>query len=540
MLETGDWLVPHLWYAPHLDKPPMAYWAVAASMRLWGYSEWAVRAPVALAGLSGVLAAYLLASRLGGPRAGLWSALILQTSMLYFVMARMLTCDIFLTQFVAWAIYFGWRGWEAFRDTAEGPPAARALAGRRFLGWQSAAWAAMALGFLTKGPVALAIPLATGAALVLFRRRLAGRWGLMWLGTGFGLAIFSLMVMPWFILASHRMPQLLDYMVIDQALGHTLGTTIKNRQGSPLYFVVILAVGFLPWTPLLGWLWRPTHWRSLSQAQKDGWLMLSVWASFTFVLFSLTKAKLPAYILPIFPALAVLVAWRWSGAATSASRAGSGRIDPAEWVWRAVLISPLLLSAAMTLAVRFLFKVMDEAWVWPFFGVAVAGLVILLIWSRGWDRARCMRAAVVIGLANLLSVAALVPTVETRLKSNQTLKPLAAMLRVEYRPGDTVVCWGFFPQGLPFYLYPTVDSAHPLLFGGIPFHVVPFEFPGNRERFGKRVVPDEAALVRLLQGHARVLVVGFEGTFRQIESQIKPTPLRWFGAVGRWEFFANR
>ena len=60
MIETGDWLVPHLWYLPHLDKPPMTCWLVAASMKLFGQNEWAARLPVALAGISGVWAAFLL------------------------------------------------------------------------------------------------------------------------------------------------------------------------------------------------------------------------------------------------------------------------------------------------------------------------------------------------------------------------------------------------------------------------------------------------------------------------------------------------
>ena len=97
MIETGDWVVPHLWYLPHLDKPPMTYWLVAVSMKLFGQNEWAARLPLALAGMSGVWAVWLLGCSLGGRRVGFWSALILQTSLLYFVMARMLTTDMFLT-----------------------------------------------------------------------------------------------------------------------------------------------------------------------------------------------------------------------------------------------------------------------------------------------------------------------------------------------------------------------------------------------------------------------------------------------------------
>ena len=103
MIELGDWIVPQFWYVPHLDKPPLTYCAVAVSMSVFGQNEWAVRLPLALAGISGVWASYLFGCALGGPRVGLRSALILQSSLLYFVMARMLTTDIILTQFIAWA-----------------------------------------------------------------------------------------------------------------------------------------------------------------------------------------------------------------------------------------------------------------------------------------------------------------------------------------------------------------------------------------------------------------------------------------------------
>ena len=87
MIETGDWLVPHFWYVPHFDKPPMTYWLVASSMKLFGQNEWAVRLPLALAALSGVLADWSLAKSLGGRRVANWSALILQSSLLFFVLS---------------------------------------------------------------------------------------------------------------------------------------------------------------------------------------------------------------------------------------------------------------------------------------------------------------------------------------------------------------------------------------------------------------------------------------------------------------------
>src|SRR6266536_3752292 len=160
MIELGDWLVPHFWYVPHLDKPPLTYWFVALSLSVFGQNEWAVRLPLALAGISGVWVSYLFGLALGGQRVGVWCALILQRSLRYFVMARMLTTDIFLTQFSAWAVYFFWRSWRCLEAEPHVKLPYRKHEARRFFLWHLAGWTSVALGFLTKGPVALALPIA--------------------------------------------------------------------------------------------------------------------------------------------------------------------------------------------------------------------------------------------------------------------------------------------------------------------------------------------------------------------------------------------
>src|SRR5213592_3364081 len=146
MIELNDWLVPHLWYEPHLHKPPLTYWAVAASISVFGQNEWAVRLPLALAGSSGVWVSYLFGLALGGQRVGVWSALILQSSLLYFVMARMLTTDILLTQFIAWAVYFFWESWRSLDADQAETAARRTHQTKRFFTWHLAGWAMIALG----------------------------------------------------------------------------------------------------------------------------------------------------------------------------------------------------------------------------------------------------------------------------------------------------------------------------------------------------------------------------------------------------------
>jgi 4-amino-4-deoxy-L-arabinose transferase-like glycosyltransferase len=527
MIESGDWLVPHFWYLPHLDKPPMTYWLVAASMKFFGQNEWAARLPVAFAGVSGVWATFLLGCSIGGRRAGFWSALILQTSLLYFVMSRMLTTDIVLTQFTAWAVYFFWRSWIA----------SKADSGQRtaeiFLAWHLAGWVAIALGFLTKGPIALAIPIITFAALIIFRRKEIPKKKLLFAGLAAGLALFLILALPWFLAVFERVPQAAHFMILGQAAGHLLGTTIKNRHGSVFYFFGILAVGLLPWTILLGWLWRRSEISNLkSQILKDGWLLLNVWAIFTFALFSFSQAKLPAYILPIFPALAILLALRFLADENAAQTA------PAT-AWQICVASALLPPMIFPLLARSVFHAeLPPAMDWQIPAVFVAAAVIP--WLAGkWQPKTSAVFAVGFALLGFIATAAEIPLFETSLKANQTLKPLGAALRENFQPGDAVVCWGKLPEGLPFYSGGAISSANRPFLGGMDLAQVPFEFSGNRERLGKQFLPDQDALAKLLQGEKRVLIVGFGNTVEQIQQNHGGIPLRLILRSGQWELFAN-
>jgi 4-amino-4-deoxy-L-arabinose transferase-like glycosyltransferase len=526
MIETGDWLVPHLWYLPHLDKPPMTYWLVAASMKLFGQNEWAARLPVALAGISGVWAVFLLGCSLGGRRAGFWSAVILQGSLLYFAMARMLTPDIFLTQFVAWAIYFFWRSWLVLKSEIGNRKSEIIL-------WHLAGWTAIALGFLTKGPIAPAIPLVALASLLIFRRKEIIPMKIVFTGLLAGFALFLLLAAPWFLAVFQKVPQSAHYMILGQAAGHLLGTTIKNRPGGIFYFFGILAAGLLPWTFLLGWLWWRPHWRALADRQKDGWLLLNVWAIFTFALFSFSHAKLPAYILPIFPALAVMLALRFFG------EGRDGESAP-RWVWRICMASSLLLPAIFPMLVKYAFRDALPEWLkWQTPVVAVAALLIFWL-ARKWKPSACAAGATALSLLSLALTVAEIPLFETNLRDNQTLKPLGAALRENYRLGDAVVCWGRFPQGLPFYSGAVISATNRPYFGGMDLALVPFEFPGNRGRLGNLLLSDDNALAQLLAGDRRVWIVSFGDMAEKVQQDRGGAPLRLVVRVGRWQLFANR
>lgn len=591
MVETGNWFVPQIWYVPHLDKPPFTYWAVAASLSIFGVNEWAARLPLALAGLSAAWATFLLVRSVAGAATARLSVLILGTSALFWVMARMLTTDIFLTQFIAWAIYFFWRSWRSLDALGKDPaisnqqsvgaaddpdPAgdARALAARRSFGWQLAAWAAMAGGALTKGPIALVIPLAAFGALLWLRRdaRPAAKaedftsipfGALLWLrsrtfnprsnivlfGALAGVPLFAALALPWFWMVWESVPHSFEFMVKGQVVGHAMAAAAKNRAQPFWFFVPVLLGGFLPWSLLLGWLWRRAHWRSLDALTQEAWLMLSVWAGVTFVLFSVNSAKLMHYILPMFPALAALVALRWpalGALALGQARSPAGPQDDGpisgtpSRIWRALPASALLSLIAFPLACWFAFKIRDQLWV-RFAPLSATLLLVAVGWeSRKWSASLCARWACGLATVSLLAVVALTPLVETELRSNQTLKPLGLALRREFHDGDMVIVRSRIPQGLPFYAYPVLSAQRRPYFSGLPEHRMPFAFPGNGERLGDRVLKDDHIYGNLLAGSQRVLVVGFKGSLVNARPLARGKPLRLIEEVGDWELFTNR
>lgn len=530
MLESGNWLVPHFWYLPHFDKPPITYWAVAESMCLFGINEWAVRLPLALAGISGIVAAFCLALCIAGKRTAFWTVLILQTSALYFGMSHVVTPDMFLAQFIGWATFFFWKAWNALPDANSHPSTFHARILTPLL-WTVAGWLACAGGFLSKGPIAVLIPFSALTGLLIYKRSEKQKIRVISLCLLLGIPVFLIVILPWFLKVFRAVPESWDFMVFGQVFGHYLGTAIKNRPGGPHYFFVILAVGFLPWTWLLFRFWSKPYWKGLSAKSREAWIYLLTGALFTFIFFTSSRSKLPAYILPMFIPLAVLTAMRFF---SEDSKSLTRYI-----VWKWVLLTPILSAIAIPIALMGILKRPDIWWGWGLIALFIAGGVLLYKWSHNWTSSQCAGTAVVLMLLNMALLGVGFPLIETSIKSSQTLKPLGVAIKNAYRPGDRLVCWGGFPQGLPFYAAPLMNDTNRFYVGGTSFKQVPFEFPDNRKRMGKWVVPTQKDFDRLLTSTNRVLVAGFQGTFEEAKKRIPTNTFVLLTKVGRWELFIN-
>ena len=301
MLKQGEYLT--LYRHPesfHFTKPPLTYWAMAASVSALGRNEWAVRLPMALA----FLASALMLLRLGRtfvPQRPWLPALIYLSAPLPFLAAYTVNTDTLLAACETLAVL--------------------CYVQARFAGasprWLDGMWAAFGLAFLTKGPPGL-LPL---AAILVFH--FSHRNGLR-LWRPLGLLAFALIGFTWFALVVQKHPGLLQYF-----LGHEVVARIASEEmdrnpqwyGPLLVYMPTLLIGLLPWWPIALWRRRKTL--------RPGWAgkpvdtrFLCFWLLLPLIVFCLARSRLPLYILPLSAPLCLLLAralaeWRIGGAAVS-------------------------------------------------------------------------------------------------------------------------------------------------------------------------------------------------------------------------------
>ena len=293
MVATGDWLTPRLNGLKYFEKPPLQYWVTAFAYETFGAHNWSARLWPALSTFLAALFLGFVGLRLEGPSVGLYSVVGVLGCVACVISAHVLTLDAGLNVFLI--VAFG-----AFvlaqRDVAT------ATSSRH---WMWVAWVAMAAATLSKGMVGIVIP---GASLVLYT--LVTRDFRVWrrLHLRSGLLIYLLLAAPWFIAVSLANDDFAHFFFIHEHFDRYL-TTVHERQHGWWYFVPVVIVGAVPWLAILVW-GAPHMWHDAKPgANGFSWQRFAIaWSIFVFAFFSASGSKLPAYILPIFPVLMLLVA----------------------------------------------------------------------------------------------------------------------------------------------------------------------------------------------------------------------------------------
>src|SRR5271167_1122165 len=231
MVVSGDYVTPRDDFELYFEKPPLVYWADAASIGVFGTNEFAVRLPAALFSVGQVVVTAALAEVMLGATAGFFAALALALSPLFFGFARFATLDPALAFFLTAALgafYFAARD-----DSFSQPPARR---------WMLICAAMLALGTLAKGPVALFLCGAIALTWLALERRLReiALMPLAWCAL-----IYTAIVVPWFVLMEARTPGFLNFFFIHE---HLQRYTTSNEHGwGPWFFIPIVVGGMWPW-----------------------------------------------------------------------------------------------------------------------------------------------------------------------------------------------------------------------------------------------------------------------------------------------------
>ena len=433
MAQSGDWTTPRLNGIKYFEKPPLQYWATAASYRVFGEHNWSARLWPALTGFLGVLLMYFVGARLYGATAGLYTALVLGSSFLYSALAHILTLDMGLAFFLTVALAGILLGLD---------PRADAKTNRR---WMHVAAAGCALAALSKGLIGIVLPGAVVVLYILIKRDF-GLLRKLHLVTG-GLLFFAITA-PWFIAVSLANPEFAWFFFVHEHL-QRYTSTIHQRYQPWYFFVPILLAGILPWLlTLIDALWNAR--KQLSKSREfDPLLFALLWAGFIFAFFSASGSKLPSYILPIFPALALIIGARLT---TIRGRTLAWQLAPVAVLATAGLIATpytVRLASANIPAELYLAQI---PWLYGAGATLLIGSAAAIFFA--W-REHLKHAIVACAFAGLATTQLLVMS-EDGLSPAHSTYHLAQKLQPYLKPDTPFYSVRTYEQTLPFYIKRTV------------------------------------------------------------------------------------
>jgi 4-amino-4-deoxy-L-arabinose transferase-like glycosyltransferase len=331
MAATNDYVLPKLDGLPYLDKPIVYFAAEAAVMEVLGPTEVAARLPAYLFTLATALLMFLFARRVWDEERAWVAAIVFLAMPLTMVFARTVIFDSALTFFIAAAIMAFYLAVESPHPAlrfAQGHPLPQAGEGARddfgrdgagddpgrdpspasrervadgrvrAAPWAALAWIAIGFGIITKGPVAILLPLLVAIPYAIRRKRFRALWSLI------GLIGCVVVVAPWVWGVSRQVPDFLRYVVVTETAAR-IATKELQRTGPPWYFLPFLIGGAMPWVVVLASSWRELR-------KRDPLLLyLALWILVPLAFFSISQSKRPQYILPLMPPIAFLVAAAW-------------------------------------------------------------------------------------------------------------------------------------------------------------------------------------------------------------------------------------
>jgi 4-amino-4-deoxy-L-arabinose transferase-like glycosyltransferase len=560
MLGRHNWVVP--WFNGQMfpEKPPLMFWTMMAGFEVLGVNEWGARFFSAVMGLGTALAAFHLGRILFSPRVGLWAGLITASTIIFTISARAATVDSALTfvttlSFLMFAI--GWKEGSGARDQGPGGRERRRQGDKetRRQGQISSLiphpsslihhpsslsflpsplsplyaipmYVCIGLAALAKGPVGVVLPLAAMGLFLLvtrgWRNLFRSAW---WMRPFTALVIVSAVAVPWYVwvgLETHwelPMKFLVEYNLRpfkQPILGHGDVSSFDRAMAALVsalyYFYQIPAIlcGFFPWSVFL----LPTILETIrcirrrdgqraTPIWRDGCVLAACWFGVWFLFWSICKTKLPHYLLPAYPALALLTACfvdRWLSEPASLGH----------WVLRNAWISTILVGIGIIIALPIVATIYLPGEQW----LGLIGLILVLgggwCWratARGWHN----RAAVGFAVTSVVFLTAIFGFAVLRVDKYQNAKPMIAAIRADYgQQGPLpIATYQFFRESTVYYAGNPVTKCDDV------------QVPGQSAQQGlaQFLTKSQRAYVITTDEHEREINEAFPGKFKKIFDQ---------------------
>lgn len=536
MARGDDWITPRLNGLQYYEKPPLFFWCCAASLRIFGYYDWAARIPSALAAFLTCLLILHFGRKFKNLFTGVAGAAIFATMPLAAVVSRVVLVDPLLVLFTTTALYAAWR---LLVDERERMP----------LRFVYLFWTACALAALVKGPIGVLLPLSAVVGYLLIR--LDGRAALR-LARLDGLILFAAVAAPWYAAMESRNPDYLYEFIIRQNFGRLLKAEDFGRSRPFWYYLPIFAAALAPWTAFLPLVFSAA--RRAKAAADDRTLLtlqfLACGAVFPLLLLSSSGGKLAYYILPLCPPVALAVAASIDHYKNSNAGAPRRRHD-LKYYYYYCAGGILLIGAALAFAVHFVTfaepLVPDNATeafrrnarAVHFLRIDAAGAIgwHLLEIGAAWAVAGALaaRGKVVspfaVACGSFIIAFAILPFELRPLAPLYSESDVAEFIQKNARPGEPVVMYTEHVRAVEWKL------GRPVLLFHAPFSEFGHKFT-NSELEGRSLEHDKEKLKLLLQNSRSALIVDNNSPgVRDTVSKLSPVPvteLATFGAFTIW------
>ena len=479
MTSSGQYIIPHLNHVIYFEKPIFFYWVTSFFIKIFGLSEWSIRMGPLCFAVLGNVATYIAGNKLFNRKIGIYSAIILSSSLLYFLLAHFISIDMTVSVLLSVSLI-------AFILGAHEPHKNK----RRVYMWTAAFTAALTV--LTKGLIGFLFPMMIIGMWVL----LLNKWKEIknwFIPSSF--IIFLIVTIPWHVVAQIKQPDFFNFYIIKQQFLR-YSTLYAHRYAPDYFFIGIILLGFLPWSVFLCQAIKNAipKWKNRFVHQKEIFLLL--WFALIFIFFSISDSKLIPYILPVFPALSILTA-----VYLARSKAA---IQTAKKVFSGTNIGYYILLLA-TLALLFV------AWKFPIdstvidihaahnfakqaaiIAVVIALICNILIWCK------CRKNIVFILLFLGATVFNLMTMASIKKTDTRSIKPLGVKIHQLCRPNDLIVSFDHYFQDLPFYARHRVAVVN---------NIGELEFGMQHLKNPMRWFFDRSALIKKWRGNKRVFIV---------------------------------